>query len=54
MMTRPNPTQPASSSQTVPAYEAPAVAWEEDFEPAGQVTGCSDNIGNCDERPEVV
>lgn len=29
------------------AYEPPAIAWEEDFEPAGQSTGCSSIEPDC-------
>jgi hypothetical protein len=45
---RENTTAPARRT-----YEAPAIAWEEDFEPAGQVTGCADVGDNCPERPET-
>lgn len=36
------------------AYEPPRIDWDEPFEPAGQVTGCSD-VGdtNCPDRPET-
>ena len=54
MVSRPSAlrTEPLATPERQ-AYEAPCLLWEEDFEPAGQTTGCADVGENCPERPEV-
>lgn len=34
-------------------YQPPGIAWEEDFEPTGQATGCLSEEGDCYEAPTM-
>ena len=53
MTSRPVSLEPQTQSPAQKRYDPPCVAWEEDFEPAGQTTGCADVGDNCPERPET-
>lgn len=49
-MSQPRPTHeqaPEPRRDDGEGYETPAIAWEEDFEPAGQATGCSSIEPDC-------
>ncbi|MEW5852535.1 MAG: hypothetical protein AB2A00_27360 [Myxococcota bacterium] len=46
----PTPTRPPAAPSPE-RYEPPTIAWEEDFEPAGQSTGCLTGEGDCLDAP---